>query len=25
MLMIWGAGGLILFRTHEHHHHEKHA
>ena len=26
MLMIWGAGGLILFRPHEHHpHHEKHA
>ena len=26
-LMIWGAGGLILFRPHEHHHphHEKHA
>jgi hypothetical protein len=22
VLMIWGAGGLILFRTH---HHEKHA
>ena len=23
MLMIWGAGGLILYRRHEHH--EKHA
>ena len=25
MLMIWGAGGLILYRTHDTHHHEKHA
>ena len=26
VLMIWGAGGLILFRTHHHaHDHEKHA
>jgi hypothetical protein len=25
LLMIWGAGGLILFRTHGTHHHEKHA
>ena len=26
VLMIWGAGGLILFRTHHHaHDHQKHA
>lgn len=25
LLMIWGAGGLILFRIHDTHHHEKHA
>jgi hypothetical protein len=25
VLMIWGAGGLILFRTHHTPHHEKHA
>jgi hypothetical protein len=26
VLMIWGAGGLILFRTHHHTpHHQKHA
>ena len=24
-LAIWRAGGPILFRPHEHHHHEKHA
>jgi hypothetical protein len=24
-LMIWGAGGLILFRSHHHTHHPKHA
>jgi hypothetical protein len=24
-LMIWGVGGLILFRVHNTHHHEKHA
>jgi hypothetical protein len=25
LLMIWGAGGLILFRTHHPPHYEKHA
>ena len=25
VLMIWGAGGLILFRPHHPHHHQKHA
>jgi hypothetical protein len=24
-LMIWGAGGLIIFRPRRHHHYEKHA
>ena len=24
-LMIWGAGGLVLFRPHHHTHHQKHA